>query len=83
MSHLIPTLSARLGAKRRACGLLLAATISCPAMAAFTEIAIFPAGLVCSFELKVEGDGSGVRVERHPTMAAIWPSAPAPGKTCG
>ena len=67
MSHLISIPSARLGAKRRACGLLLAATISCPAMAAFTELVTFPAGLVCSFELKVEGDGSGVRVERSPT----------------
>jgi hypothetical protein len=67
MSHLTPSLSARLGPKRRAGGLLLAATISCPAMAAFTEIYTFPAGVACSFELKVEGDGSGVRVKREPT----------------
>ena len=67
MSHSIPSLSARLPAKRRAFGLLLAAAISGPAMAGFAEIVTFPAGLVCSFELKLEGDGSGVRVERSPS----------------
>ncbi|HET9645677.1 MAG TPA: hypothetical protein VFP68_20500 [Burkholderiaceae bacterium] len=56
----------RLIGKLRCLPLLALAAAAGPALADFQELVTFPAGVACQFELKVEGDGSGVRVNKVP-----------------
>ena len=70
------TASVRTRTRLRLPGLLLLAALGSPAMAEFQELVTFPAGLACEFALKIEADGSGVRVNREPARGR-WQSISA------
>lgn len=66
----------RINIPRGVLPLLMLAGAAAPAMAGFSELVTFPAGLVCEFPLKIESDGTGVRIDLQPP-AGRWRSISA------